>query len=274
MSNVFSSGEIVTIAGTTGNLARTPDGNFFIFERNGIVQVAGGVDYTLSGSTITVVQAQTGSDVFEAWYSYSGSGVIFSNAETVSFSSSGYILQENGIDHFELENASGNFLLEAQSPTGTGTLAQTPNGNFFLLTRNGILQQGGGVDYTLTGNNLTFVVPPGPNDVFEAWYSYGGTGLSFSSGEGVVITSTTGTTSQLPDSNFFLLIRNGIVQTGSGTDYTQIGKNITLTVAQSGSDSFDVWYTYASSGILPGDEDFWVMPATIPLSNDFMVTRF
>ena len=24
----------------------------------------------------------------------------------------------------------------------------------------------------------------------------------------------------------------------------------------------------------PGDEDFWTMPPTIPLSNDFMVTRF
>jgi hypothetical protein len=24
----------------------------------------------------------------------------------------------------------------------------------------------------------------------------------------------------------------------------------------------------------PSDEDFWTMPPTIPLSNDFMVTRF
>jgi hypothetical protein len=24
----------------------------------------------------------------------------------------------------------------------------------------------------------------------------------------------------------------------------------------------------------PGDEDFWTMPPTIPMSNDFMVTKF
>ena len=30
----------------------------------------------------------------------------------------------------------------------------------------------------------------------------------------------------------------------------------------------------APNTILPGDEDFWTMPPTIPMSNDFMVTRF
>jgi hypothetical protein len=30
----------------------------------------------------------------------------------------------------------------------------------------------------------------------------------------------------------------------------------------------------APNTILPGDEDFWTMPSTIPLSNDFTVTKF
>ena len=243
MANVFSSSEIVTISSTTGTLAHTPDNDFFLFERNGIVQVAGGVDYTLSGSTITLVVAQTGSDVFVAWYSYSGSGITFSSAETVTIAST------------------------------SGTLAHAPISGLFFFTRNGILQQNA-VDYTLSGSTVTVAVAQSGSDVFEAWYSYSGSGLTFSSSEIITISSTTGHTSQTPDNNFFMLSRNGVLQE-SGVDYSLAGTTITITMAQTGFDVFDAWYTYSSVVIhLAGDEDFWILPVTIPMSNDFMVTRF
>jgi hypothetical protein len=212
MANLFSNEEVVSIISTTGTLSNTPDGDFFLFIRNGIIQVAGGVDYTLSGTTITVISPQTGSDVFEAWYTYSGTGIVFSSSETITIAST------------------------------TGTLAHSPNNLFFFLTRDGIIQQNG-VDYTQTGTSVTVVIPQTGTNVFEAWYSYSGIGLTFSNEEGINIVGTAGSTSQIPDNNFFVLVRNGIVQQ-SGVDYTLSGTSITVVTAQTGFDTFEAWYTY------------------------------
>lgn len=62
------------------------------------------------------------------------------------------------------------------APTGTingvnvtFTLPTTP-GPVVMIFRNGILQQGGGVDYTLSGSTVTFVVAPLPGDILLTVY--------------------------------------------------------------------------------------------------------
>jgi hypothetical protein len=51
----------------------------------------------------------------------------------------------------------------------TFTLASTP-GSVVLIFRNGVLQQGGGVDYTLSGNTIAFVSAPLSGDAVLAVY--------------------------------------------------------------------------------------------------------
>lgn len=57
--------------------------------------------------------------------------------------------------------------------TSSGTLTHTPNPtSFFMLFRNGVLQQGGGVDYTLSGTGITLVLAGFTTDIFQARYMY------------------------------------------------------------------------------------------------------
>lgn len=62
------------------------------------------------------------------------------------------------------------------APTGTVngsntafTLPTTP-GSVVMVFRNGLLQKGGGVDYTLSGTNLTFTVAPLTGDLLLVVY--------------------------------------------------------------------------------------------------------
>lgn len=71
-----------------------------------------------------------------------GSGVTFSNQETVTFSGT------------------------------SATLAQTPDGKFFILCQNGLILAPGGADYTLSGAGLTLTDSPEAGDTFFAWYTY------------------------------------------------------------------------------------------------------
>lgn len=47
-------------------------------------------------------------------------------------------------------------------------------GASLVLTRNGVVQQGGGSDYTLAGSTITFVATNAPQtgDTLQAWYRY------------------------------------------------------------------------------------------------------
>lgn len=72
---------------------------------------------------------------------------------------------------------------DAETPSGTvnGTNAtfvlshvDVATGASLILTRNGIVQQAGGNDYTLTSSTVTFVSGsiPQTGDVLLAWYRY------------------------------------------------------------------------------------------------------
>lgn len=58
----------------------------------------------------------------------------------------------------------------------TFTLAHgdTATGNSLVLTRNGVVQQGEGNDYTLAGATISFATSSTPQtgDVLQAWYRY------------------------------------------------------------------------------------------------------
>lgn len=72
---------------------------------------------------------------------------------------------------------------DAEVPSGTinGTNAtftlahgSANTGNSLVLTRNGVVQQSGGNDYTLAGSTITFTSGSVPltGDTLQAWYRY------------------------------------------------------------------------------------------------------
>lgn len=69
---------------------------------------------------------------------------------------------------------------DAETPSGTinginttFTLAFAPNpGASLLLFLNGLLQTGGGVDYTLSSSTITFVTAPSTGDSLIAFYRH------------------------------------------------------------------------------------------------------
>lgn len=67
----FANAEVVTISqgSSTGTLAHTPSGVFSLFSRNGIIQKPG-VDFTLSGTTVTLATPAEPGDQFLMWYSF------------------------------------------------------------------------------------------------------------------------------------------------------------------------------------------------------------
>ena len=52
------------------------------------------------------------------------------------------------------------------------TVSQTPTSGSEHVFRNGVLQKGGGVDYTLSGTTITFVTAPESGDLLLASYRY------------------------------------------------------------------------------------------------------
>ena len=64
-----------------------------------------------------------------------------------------------------------------ETPTGTPndvlltfTLANTPLAGTLVLFRNENAMEGGGVDYTLSGTTITFVLPPATGDRLRVIY--------------------------------------------------------------------------------------------------------
>lgn len=65
----FSDAEVPSGSGATFNLAHVPFGSSLQLFRNGLVQKTG-VDFTLSGATITFTTAPSADDLLQAWYRY------------------------------------------------------------------------------------------------------------------------------------------------------------------------------------------------------------
>lgn len=58
-------------------------------------------------------------------------------------------------------------------PGSAFTLAHVPSpAGSLLLVRNGIVQKGGGVDYTLSGASITYTTAMATGDTHAAWYRY------------------------------------------------------------------------------------------------------
>jgi hypothetical protein len=152
---LFTDGEtpsgLVNGSNTTFTLAGTPvPAASLELYRNGLVQTSG-VDYSLSGNTISFLSAaapQSG-DILQAYYRLVGPGqaASFSDKETP-----GGLM--NGVNM-------------------TFSLQSAPNPALSLkLYRNGTLLQQG-VDYTLSGMIITFAnlnTPPHTGDVLAAYY--------------------------------------------------------------------------------------------------------
>lgn len=74
--------------------------------------------------------------------------------------------------------AAGTYFVENETPTGaindvnvTFTLAGNPNPDASLeLYKNGVLQKAGGVDFTLSGSTITFVLAPETGSILLASY--------------------------------------------------------------------------------------------------------
>lgn len=64
--------------------------------------------------------------------------------------------------------------INGTNPTFTLAHADTSTGTSLVLTRNGVVQQTGGNDYTLSGSTITFTTSsiPQTGDILQAWYRY------------------------------------------------------------------------------------------------------
>lgn len=149
--------------------------------------------------------------------------------------------------------------VDGETPGGTVnganrsfTLANSPSPAMSLdLYRNGLVQSAG-VDYTISGNTITFlqVATPQPGDLLQAFYRAAGIGqaASFSDGESPAGTAngvnTTFTLSFAPNPALSLrLYRNGILLR-QGTDYLLAGATITFATPPQATDVIISYYRH------------------------------
>lgn len=128
-------------------LANTPTSGTLQLYLNGVRQKITD-DYTISGTTITFVTPPTTGDKITADYLVNAGSFVGSNSFIYSETPSGTIDGNN--DEFTLAN----------EPL-TGTLQ---------LFRDGQLLTGGGADYTLATDTITFTTPPSSGSVLLAHY--------------------------------------------------------------------------------------------------------
>jgi hypothetical protein len=133
-------------------LAQSPNPAASLFMvRNGVVLLAGGVDYTLTGSAVAFASGaipQTG-DTLRAWYRTSNGTLNLVDFETPS----------GAIDGIN----------------ATFTLTHTPSpAADLVLMRNGVISIAGGADYSLSGSTITFIsgAIPQAGDALRASYRY------------------------------------------------------------------------------------------------------
>lgn len=206
----------VNSANTVFTIAAVPNptSSLLVF-RNGL-QLKAGLSYSLAGSTITFVSAPLTGDVLQVYYSSSGSG------------GGGGGFNNNDIVPTGAINGSNTVFTLPATPTPAASL---------MLFLNGILQQPGGVDYTLSGSTITYVLAPLVGDTHVCWFTTsvggGGGGPNFSDNETPSGTingiNTTFTLVFTPNPAASLeLFRNGQLQQPGG-DYNLSGNTIIFT---------------------------------------------
>lgn len=191
---------------------------------NGVLQRYG-IDYTLSGATITYSVAPAFGDNHLAYYRASDQAIAYGEDETPS----GTVDGSNDIFG----------------------LANTPSPAISLrLYVNGVLQRYG-TDYTLSGSAVTFAVAPASGDNLRAWYRYTGpvSDTQFIDNQtpsGAINGSNTSfalTNTPLPAASMNLSLNGDLLR--RGTDYTLSGNVITMSVAPSTGDNLIAFYRAA-----------------------------
>ncbi len=141
------------------------------------------------------------------------------------------------------QSANSAVFVDGETPSGTAngvnasfTLANAPSPSSSLeLYRNGILQMPG-VDYTLSGNSITFLSHslPQPNDILQAFYRLPGSGPSASFVDGEIPSGAIDgvnlvfTLANAPNpASSLKLYKNGVLLQ-QNTDYTLSGSTITF----------------------------------------------
>lgn len=194
---------------TVFTLAAAPSpSTALILAINGVV-LRPGVDYTISGNTITLNTAPLSTDWLRAWYDLG-----YSN--------------------------------NAEEPTNTSplggiyTVSAAPLSGTLLFFVNGIVALNG-TDYTLSSATIDFSTAPDVSDWELAWYSTFATS-GYSYGEtpsGSINGSNTAFTLAATPSGVMVVV-NGILQ-AEGLDYTRSGNTITFLTAPSTGDWIRVW---------------------------------
>lgn len=190
---------------TAFTLSGTPVANSLLFFWNGQMLKGGGVDYTLSGTTVTMVTTPQTGDKIIALYPTVASGTF--HGETPSGT---------------LNGSNTSF-----------TLSSSPDTNSLSFSWNGQILTGGGIDYTLSGTIVTMVIAPQSGDILQAEYTTSSSQTwKQETPTGTVNGSNVSfTLSATPASNSLALYVNGQFQASGGVDYTLSGAGITFVSA-------------------------------------------
>jgi len=99
------------------------------------------------------------------------------------------------------------------------------------------------------GDFLTLVstggeVLSGINNNGQGYGALASSNIKFSNGEILTVSGTSATLAFIPNGSFLLIIKNGIVLSGNGIDYTISGNSIIFEIAAQSTDTYAAWYTY------------------------------
>jgi hypothetical protein len=179
-----------------------------ILALNGLI-LRPGTDYSLSGQTITLVNAPSSTDWLRAWYDFG-------------------------------------YLYNAEAPTnssplgGIYTLAAAPFSSTLIFAVNGLVALQS-TDYTLSSATVDFTDAPDSDDWALAWYSTAATsGYSYNeTPSGSINGSNTAFTLTATPSGCMVVV-NGLLQ-AEGLTYTRSGTTITFLTAPTSGDWIRVW---------------------------------
>lgn len=218
--------------------------------KNGAL-LAFGIDYILTGSSLSLAGAPVSADIVLAYYRRSATAPAVASAASVS-SASGAITPPASNPVLNVSS----LIIDNETPSGTingsntgFTLANSPNPATSLqLYANGV-EQVLTTDYTLSGASITFTTAPATGDLLRAYYRYAPgsanylfyfdneTPLGLQNGSNVTFTLA-----NVPNPSASLrLYLNGIEQIPA-TDYTLSSDTITFTTAPATVDQMVAFY--------------------------------
>lgn len=145
--------------------------------------------------------------------------------------------------------------VDREVPTGsingsnaTFTLASTPVAGSDHVWLNGVLQNAGGSDYTITGTSIVFVAAPLAGNALVVSYRTSNGTTTFSDKEvpagAINDSNVTFTLAHTPVAGAEYVYLNGVLQAGSGSDYSISAGTITLVNAPSSGATLLVSYRY------------------------------